>query len=148
MKSKTIFLLVVTLLVSLACKTLSGENMFLQTATVTVISPTETSNITEQVWAQLILVDTESEAIQVLNRLGKGEDWNKIATEVSTDTNTRNNGGDLGWFARGVIVKEVEDAAFSLKVGEISQPVKTDFGYAIIRVIGHEFRSVNKTPTP
>ena len=80
--------------------------------------------------------------------MGKGEDWNKIAAEVSTDTNTADFGGDLGWFGRGVMVKEFEDAAFSLEVGAISQPVKTDFGYAIIRVLGHEFRSVNITVTP
>ena len=148
MKSKIILSIVVILLASLACKTFSNVNIPLSTATMTVMSPTNTANVTEQVWAQLIIVDAEDEAIPVLDRLGKGEDWNKIAAEVSTNTNTSKNGGDLGWFARGVMVKEFEDAAFSLKIGEISQPVKTDFGYAIIRVLGHEFRSVNITATP
>lgn len=148
MKSKIILSIVVVLLASLACKAVSNINIPLPTATMTLMFPTNTANVTEQVWAQLIMVDTEDEAIQVLDRLGKGEDWNKIAAEVSTDTNTADIGGDLGWFGRGVMVKEFEDAAFSLKVGEISQPVKTYFGYAIIRVLGHEFRSVNITATP
>jgi parvulin-like peptidyl-prolyl isomerase len=148
MKSKMLLSIVATFLVSLACKAFSNVSIPLSTATMTVMSPTNTANVTEQVWAQLIIVDTEEEAMQVLDRLGKGEDWNKIAAEVSTDTNTSKNGGDLGWFARGVMVKEFEDAAFSLKVGAISRPVKTDFGYAIIRVLGHEFRSVNITATP
>jgi len=149
MKSKIILSIVVTLLVSLACKTFSNVNIPLPTATMTVMSPTNAANVTEQVWAQHILVDTEGEALQVLDRLSKGEDWNKIAAEVSTDSYSKdNNGGDLGWFGRGVMVKEFEDAAFSLKVGEISQPVKTAFGYHIIHILGHEFRSVNITATP
>ena len=148
MKSKIILSIVVILLASLGCKTISNVNIPLSTATMTLMSPTNTANVTEQVWAQLIMVDTKDEAVQVFDRLSKGEDWNKIAAEVSTDTNTADIGGDLGWFGRGVMVKEFETVAFSLEVGAISQPVKTDFGYAIIRVLGHEFRSVNITATP
>jgi parvulin-like peptidyl-prolyl isomerase len=96
MKSKIITSIVVILLASLACKTFSNVNIPLSTATMAVMSPTNTANAIEQVWAQLIIVDTEDEAIQVLDRLGRGGDWNKIAAEVSTDINTSKNGGDLG----------------------------------------------------
>ncbi len=94
--------------------------------------------VQEQVWARHILVATEDEAKAVLDRLNKGEDWNAIAAEVSTDTANNTNGGDLGWFPRGVMRTEFEDAAFSMKVGEISQPVKTDDGYHIIQVVDHQ----------
>jgi peptidyl-prolyl cis-trans isomerase D len=92
----------------------------------------------EQVWARHILVKTEADAKIVLDRLVTGEDWAKIAAEVSIDTGTKDNGGDLGWFTRSKMVKTFEDAAFALKVGEVSAPVQSDFGWHIIQAIGHD----------
>ncbi len=89
----------------------------------------------EEVWARHILVKDEAAAKLVEDRLAKGEDFAAVAKQVSTDTGSAQNGGDLGWFGKGVMVPEFETAAFSLKVGEISQPVKSQFGYHIIQVL-------------
>lgn len=97
----------------------------------------------EMVWARHILVATEPEARLVLTKLEEGDDWTDLAAQLSTDTSNSNNGGDLGWFGKDQMVEEFETAAFALEIGEISEPVKTSFGYHIIQVIGHEVRTLN-----
>ena len=92
----------------------------------------------EQVWARHILVETEEEANAVYERLQNQEDFATVAAEVSKDTGSAANGGDLGWQPRSFFVKEFSDAAFTQEIGEIGKPVKTDFGYHIIQVIARE----------
>ncbi len=87
-----------------------------------------------QIRASHILLKTEEEAKKVKEQLGKGGDFARIAKEKSLDTGSAKNGGDLGFFSRGQMVPEFERAAFSLGVGEVSGPVKTQFGYHIIKV--------------
>ena len=79
-----------------------------------------------------ILVEKQSVAYSILERINKGESFSKLAEQFSIDS-SRRKGGDLGYFGRGVMVKEFEKAAFSLGKGQVSQPVKTQFGYHIIK---------------
>ncbi|MBN1906552.1 MAG: SurA N-terminal domain-containing protein [Deltaproteobacteria bacterium] len=83
----------------------------------------------------------EEKAASVLERAKKGEDFAALATEFSEDT-TKSKGGDLGYFTQGRMVKEFEDAAFALEPGQISELVKTDYGYHIIKVEDKKERSV------
>lgn len=84
--------------------------------------------------ASHILVEDEAKAKELKKQLDEGADFAKLAKENSTDEGSAANGGDLGYFTAGKMVKEFEDAAFSLKEGEISEPVKSKFGYHIIKV--------------
>lgn len=86
----------------------------------------------EKIRCAHILVEKQSQALEVLERVRRGEDFAKVAQEVSQD-GSRRRGGDLGWFGRGVMVREFEQAAFALQKGQISEPVKTQFGYHIIK---------------
>lgn len=89
----------------------------------------------EQVHALLILVGTEAEASSILAQLQGGSDFASLALANSLDASSRVGGGDLGWFARGTLtVPEIEDAAFALQPGELSDAVATPLGYAIVRV--------------
>jgi peptidyl-prolyl cis-trans isomerase D len=119
------------------------SNLFRKKVTAAIIADLKPEQ--EQVWARHILVDTEDEANKVIQRLKNGENFITVAKEVSKDTGTKDVGGDLGWFGRGKMVKAFEDAAFSLKVDEISQPIKSDYGYHVIQVLGHENRNLDAT---
>lgn len=84
-----------------------------------------------------ILVKKQSEAIAILERLNKGEGFANLAKELSIDKGSAKRGGDLGLFGRGMMVKTFEEAAFKLEKGELTQvPVKTEFGYHIIKRAG------------
>lgn len=96
----------------------------------------ENKNQFEVVKASHILVQDEKTAEDIYNRLMKGEDFATLAKEYSIDTATKDQGGDLGEFPHGVMVPEFDEAVFSLKKGEISKPVKTDYGYHIIKSEG------------
>jgi peptidyl-prolyl cis-trans isomerase C len=84
--------------------------------------------------ASHILVETEEDGNFILAKLKEGGDFAKLAAEYSKDKSSAGNGGDLGFFSRGRMVPEFEEAAFSLEIGEISGLVKTQFGYHIIKV--------------
>lgn len=99
-------------------------------------------HVEKQVWARHILVADEATAKTVIERLKKGEDFATLAKELSTDTGSAPNGGDLGWFGSGAMVAEFETAAFALKnPGDYTtEPVKTSFGFHIIQLIAKQDR--------
>ncbi|MCY9006615.1 peptidylprolyl isomerase [Peribacillus frigoritolerans] len=90
----------------------------------------------EQVEASHILVEDEKTAKKVAKELAAGGDFAKLAAEYSTDTETADNGGGLGYFGKGDMVEEFEDVAFDLDINKVSDPVKTEYGYHIIKVTG------------
>lgn len=81
-----------------------------------------------------ILVEDEATANEVIEKLNAGEDFATLAKELSLDTASGANGGDLDWFTVGQMVTEFNDAAYALEVNEISKPVKSDYGYHIIQI--------------
>lgn len=89
----------------------------------------------KKVRASHILVDKHSQALRVLEELNEGKGFGELARRYSTCPSGK-RGGDLGFFGRGQMVREFENAAFALEVGGVSQPVKTQFGYHIIKRTG------------
>lgn len=87
---------------------------------------------------------SKAKAEELLARLRAGGDFNALAKEHSIDTSNKDQGGDLGWFGRGMMVKPFEDAAFALQPGELSGIVETQFGYHIIKL---EQRRMQDSPT-
>lgn len=84
--------------------------------------------------ASHILVDTEEEAIKIFERITEGEDFEELAKELSTDIGTGENGGDLDYFKYTQMVQPFSEAAFALEIGEVSQPVQSEYGYHIIKL--------------
>jgi len=80
-----------------------------------------------------ILVKKQNEAHAVLERLKKGESFANLAKVLSVDKASGKRGGDLGSFGRGMMVRPFEEAAFKLEKGQLSEPIKTEFGYHIIK---------------
>jgi len=99
----------------------------------------------DQVWARHILVADQATAQSVLNQLVNGGDWATLAAEYSTDTGSKDIGGDVGWFGPGAMIAEFENAAFNLPVGATSQPIESTYGWHIIQVLGHENRPLTDT---
>lgn len=88
----------------------------------------------EKIKVRHILVKGETEANFITEKLNKGEDFAKLAQEYSIDPGTKDKGGELGFFSKGQMVPEFEEAAFMLKIGERSKPVKTYYGFHIIEL--------------
>ena len=80
-----------------------------------------------------ILVNKQSEAIEILDKIKNGEKFGKMARQFSTDSGSAKRDGSLGYFSRGMMVKPFEEVAFKLEIGQVSEPVKTQFGYHIIK---------------
>lgn len=95
----------------------------------------------EEIHARHILVKEKETAEEIIERYNNGEEFAALAEEYGTD-GTAKNGGTLGYFTAGKMVKPFEDAVYALEVGEISEPVQTDFGWHVIFV---EDRRENET---
>lgn len=98
----------------------------------------------EEVKASHILVDSKEKAEEVKKKLSKGAKFADVAKEFSKDESTKASGGSLGYFTKGQLVPEFEQKAYSMKNGEISDPVKTQFGWHVIKV---EDKRAIKLPT-
>lgn len=90
-----------------------------------------------QARASHILVKTEDEATRLLKRIQDGEDFAEVAKRFSKCPSGK-NGGDLGWFGKGQMVPEFETAAFGNDAGTLVGPVKTQFGFHVIKVTGRK----------
>jgi len=98
----------------------------------------------EEVQARHILVDSEQKAKDLAEKLKTGADFAALAKENSKDPGSKDDGGMLGYFSRGQMVPQFEEAAFGLKKGEVSKPVQSQFGWHLIRLDG---RREKKLPT-
>ncbi len=90
--------------------------------------------------ARHILVETQEEAQDILNRLQEGADFAVLAAELSTDESNKDQGGDLGWFGRGRMVPEFERAAFEGEIGLYPTSIETEFGFHVLEILAREHR--------
>ncbi len=90
--------------------------------------------VEQEVRARHILVENEDEAKKIATRVKGGEDFAKVAGEVSKDPGSKTDGGDLGFFTKDRMVEPFAEAAFKLEPGQISDPVKSQFGWHVIKV--------------
>lgn len=125
-------------------------NLLYQKEVVDKSQPTESEikkeyeMMQQEINAWHVLVETEEQAEEVYQMLKDGADFGELAKERSIDPTARDNAGDLGFFRWGKMVPEFQEVAFKMKQGEISRPVKTTFGYHVIKLI--ERRDVEQKP--
>ena len=117
-----------------------GENLYLNAAHVLINFGTDTAA-------------AKKKADDIYNRIKNGEDIKVLAEQMSDDPSARQNKGDLGWFTKGSMVKEFEEASFAANVGDLVGPVKTNFGFHVIKVYGKEKKEfkvalINKPVVP
>lgn len=103
----------------------------------------EAPTTAEQARARHILVETEEEAQTVVERLEAGEDFGDLAQELSLDTASGVDGGDLGFVPQGRFVEPVDEAVFNLPIGETSEPIESQFGWHVIEVLEREERELS-----
>jgi len=94
----------------------------------------------EEVSARHILVDTEEKAKELKEKIKNGADFAQLAKEFSKDPGSKDDGGNLGYFGHGQMVPQFEDVVFKLQKGEVSDPVKTEFGWHLIKIEDHRFK--------
>ncbi|RUO98643.1 peptidylprolyl isomerase [Hyphomicrobium sp.] len=97
----------------------------------------------EEVSARHILVETEAEAKALKEKLDKGADFAQLAKENSKDPGSKDDGGSLGYFGHGQMVPQFEEVVFKLQKGQVSDPVKTQFGWHLVKL---EDRRVKQPP--
>jgi len=103
----------------------------------------EVPSVAEQTRARHILVETEDEAKEVIERLNAGEDFAALAEELSLDTGSAVDGGDLGFAPRGRYVPEFDEAVSTLPIGQVSEPIESQFGWHVIEVLERAERELS-----
>ncbi|HWB46830.1 MAG TPA: peptidylprolyl isomerase [Hyphomicrobiaceae bacterium] len=88
----------------------------------------------EEIRARHILVESKEKAVEVYEKIQHGGDFAALAKEYSKDPGSKEQGGELGFFSRGQMVPQFEEAAFKLNKGEVSEPFQTQFGWHIVKV--------------
>jgi parvulin-like peptidyl-prolyl isomerase len=102
----------------------------------------EVPRMAEQANARHILVETEDEAKEVIKRLNDGEDFAALAKELSLDTGSAEEGGELGFMPKGRVLEAVDEVLFTLPIGQISDPVESSVGWHVIEVLEREEREL------
>lgn len=97
----------------------------------------------EQVLIAHIVTSDGETAQELVDRLKAGDDFAEVAAEYSEDEQTKDNGGELGWFSYETILPELAPAVSSLQAGEFSDPIKTRYGYSIIKILKREVREAD-----
>jgi parvulin-like peptidyl-prolyl isomerase len=96
----------------------------------------------DQVWARHIIVNDQTQAQSIYNRLTNGENFESVATEVYSGTT---NTIDLGWFGKDTLDPNAQNPVWNMQIGQISEPIQTANGWEIYQVLGHEVRTLTDT---